>query len=114
MTRHEERKYLYDIVEACQNIESFTQEMSLDRYLQELVIRSAVERQFLIVGEALGQAIRMSPDLAAKVTDADKIISFRNRLVHGYSSVSDEVVWGIVQGSLPRLLIETRKLLEEQ
>jgi uncharacterized protein with HEPN domain len=112
MTRHEVRKYLYDISEACGNIRRFTEGKSFAHYQADLVLRSAVERQFEIVGEALAQAVRISPELADQITSAEKIIAFRNRLIHGYSSVSDDVVWGIVEGSLPQFMAEVGQLLK--
>jgi uncharacterized protein with HEPN domain len=56
------------------------------------MIRSAVERQFGIIGEALVQALRIYPELESHITDIGRIIAFRNRLIHGYASVSDEIV----------------------
>jgi hypothetical protein len=53
-----------------------------------------VVRQFEIIGEALGQALRVDSSLADAVTDTGRIIAFRNRLIHGYASVSDAVVRG--------------------
>jgi uncharacterized protein with HEPN domain len=111
MKQHDVRKYLHDIRSAGELISLFVSGKNLDEYLGDAMIRSATERQFEIIGEALGQAVRMDAALADRITDAGRIIAFRNRLVHGYSSISDEVVWGVVESSLPRLLIEVAALL---
>lgn len=47
------------------------------------------------------------------MTDASRIIAFRNRLIHGYAFISDEVVWGIIEAWLPKLTSEVHRLLEE-
>jgi uncharacterized protein with HEPN domain len=67
------------------------------------MLRAAVERQFTIVGEATVALRRIDPTLAASIPDLAKIIAFRNILVHGYATVDNRVVWGIVEGQLAPL-----------
>ena len=74
---------------------------------------SAVERQFEIIGEALAQVLRLDPSLRSRISDSGRIIAFRNRLIHGYSSVSDDVVWGILEANLPSLQKEVAGLMKE-
>jgi uncharacterized protein with HEPN domain len=112
MTPRELKAYLHDISEACAHLVRFTEGKSIEQYMADPLLRSGVERQFEIVGEALSQAVKYFPEVADKITEADKIIAFRNRLIHGYATVSDEVVWGVLQGSLPRLRAEVAQLLE--
>ncbi len=107
------RKYLFDIVEAGGLIQQFVAGKSFDDYIRDRMLRSAVERQFEIVGEALSGLLRAAPGLSSHITDAGRIIAFRNRLIHGYASVSDEVVWGVVEASLPVLLREASALLDQ-
>jgi uncharacterized protein with HEPN domain len=94
MPRRDARAYLYDISVACTRIAEFTSGQSLADYSGNAMIRSAVERQFEIIGEALNQLEQADPVLAERITDASRIIAFRNRLIYGYATVSDEVVWG--------------------
>ena len=105
------RKFLHDIKTACELIEGFVRGKTIDDYLTDPMLRSAVERQFEIIGEARNQSSRVDAGLRDRITDARRVIAFRNRLIHGYSSVSDEVVWGIVEGSLPRLSAEVAAFL---
>jgi uncharacterized protein with HEPN domain len=76
------------------------------------MLKSAVERQFEIIGEALKQLLEKYPSYKSEITNPSRIISFRNRLIHGYSSSSDEVVWGIIEKDLPILKSEINRLLE--
>ena len=80
------RVYLEDVRLACELLESFAMNKTLRDYLADPMLRSAVERQFLIIGEATGQMIRRFPQMESRITDARGIVDFRNRLVHGYRS----------------------------
>jgi uncharacterized protein with HEPN domain len=64
-------------------------------------MQSAVERQFEIIGEALCKAIDIDPALGSRITASQRVIDFRNRLIHGYATVSPRVVWGVIEGYLP-------------
>jgi uncharacterized protein with HEPN domain len=111
--RPPERKYLFDIAEACSLIADFTTGKSFDDYIADAMLRSAVERQFEIAGEALSQLLQLAPEITERITDARRIVAFRNRLIHGYASVADEVVWGIVERNLTVLRNEVASLLNE-
>ncbi len=65
MLPHEVRKYLFDIAEACDLIIGFMQGKALADYAADVLLRSAVERQFEIIGEALNQALRFDSSLPA-------------------------------------------------
>ena len=105
------RKHLHDALEASKLIEQFTNGKTLADYRNDPMLRSAVERQFQIIGEALQQMIRETPSTAKLITEYRSIINFRNILVHGYDLVDDEVVWGVIERSLPLLHKEVDTLL---
>ena len=107
------QKYLYDVQQASQLIIDFTQGQTFESYQTNPMLKSAVERQFITIGEALSKAIRRAPDLSEQVSDIRKIIDFRNVLTHGYTNISDAVVWDILQTSLPTLIQQVNQLLEE-
>lgn len=107
------RKYLFDINEACELLLQFTAGKTFSDYSTDPMLRSAVERQFEIIGEALVQALRLDPSVSSRISDAGRIIAFRNRLIHGYSSIADEIVWGILQANLSTLQKEEATLMKE-
>lgn len=113
MARESARAYLHDIAKACGLIEEFLRGKTYAEYVESPLLRSAVERQFEIIGEALNLTLRVHPDVEGHITHARRIVSFRNRLIHGYATVADEVVWGVVEGYLPRLKTEVKGLLVE-
>ena len=107
----EARKYLFDIRQACALLAKFTAGKSLADYASDDLLRSAIERQFEISGEALNKLLKVEPSMAAAITDSKRIISFRNVLIHGYATISNEAVWTIVEKNLPVLHREVAQLL---
>ena len=112
MTDDQAAKYLWDARRAAERITRFTAGRGYDDYLADEMLRSAVERQFEIVGEALAGLRRVAPELAAGIPDLPRIVAFRNVLIHGYATVDDRLVWGVIEGDLPRLLALLSRLLD--
>jgi uncharacterized protein with HEPN domain len=108
------RKYLFDILQACDLLKQFTAGKTFDDYTADPMLRSAVERQFEIIGEALNQALQLDPSLEARISSTRRIIAFRNRLIHGYASIAGEVVWGVLEANLATLHQEVEILLKEE
>jgi uncharacterized protein with HEPN domain len=111
MNPRDVRKFLFDVQRACTLTTDFTRGVSKEAFLSNELLQSAVERQLMIAGEALRQALDLDASLADVVTDTRLIIAFRNRLAHGYSDILPDVVWGIAQNDVPRLLEEVRLAL---
>jgi uncharacterized protein with HEPN domain len=106
------KAYLWDVANAAASIRAFTAGKSMTDYLQDDLLRSAVERKFGIIGEALSQLLQHFPDYRARITLVADVIAFRNQIVHGYATIRDDMVWEILQVYLPRLESEVLQLLE--
>ncbi len=63
-----------------------------------------------IIGEALNKILKANPEIY--ISDSRKIIDTRNRIIHGYDSVTSDVLWLIISKSLPILKKEIDKLLK--
>jgi uncharacterized protein with HEPN domain len=109
--RLESKKYLFDIQQAGSLLSEFTRSKTLDSYRDDPYLRSAVERQFEIIGEALHRPSRSDPETIGRITEYRRIIAFRNVLIHGYDALSHDVVWDIIQTKLPILQSEVKELL---
>ena len=73
-----------------------------------------MERQFEIIGEALNQLSRLDAVTAATIEDLPRIAAFRNVLVHGYASVDNRIVWGVIESSLHPLRAALDRLLGQE
>src|SRR3990172_370742 len=104
-------KFLHDIEQACGLIRQFTAGKTVDDFRQDAQLRSAVERQFITIGEALLNTLRLLPDLSNSITETRRIINFRNVIVHGYAQIIPDTVWGVVEKDLPVLNGEVRRLI---
>lgn len=105
------RKYLWDAQAAANRIVRFTAGKSFGDYLADEMLRAAVERQFGIVGEALSALRCADPATAASIPECDRIIAFRNILIHEYAAVDDALVWSVVESKVPELLSALDQLL---
>ena len=94
--QRDQKAYLWDILNSVDLIRQFLESRSLADYPQDPMFRSAVERQFEIIGEAVAQLLRQYPTVGSHISQSSEIIGLRNRLIHGYSFVTDEVVWSTI------------------
>ncbi|WP_310296792.1 HepT-like ribonuclease domain-containing protein [Flavobacterium aquidurense] len=63
------------------------------------------------MGEAMNRILKLDSEIV--ISNSRKIVDVRNRIIHGYDSVSDDIIWGIVIRNLPVLQKEVEELLGE-
>jgi len=90
--------YLNDILISCNKICTYTAGKNMEDYAQDDLLRSAVEREFSIIGEAVFCAGKQRPELAQQIP---QIVALRHRLIHGYFSTSAEIMWRLVKDNIP-------------
>ena len=78
-------------------------------FQKDLKTRKAIERNIEIIGEALNRILKMQPDIP--ISDSRKIVDTRNRIIHGYDTVTADVLWLIVSRYIPVLEKEVKQLL---
>lgn len=105
---------MFDIERAAGLVRDFTQGKNFAEFGSDLMLRSAVERQFEIIGEALNQLLKIDAETAGQITDYRHIIAFRNILIHGYAQIDHRLVWGVVELNIPILISEVRALLDRE
>ena len=106
------KTWLYDILTAIEEIEQFLPpgKRVFDVYKNDLKTKRAVERNLEIIGEAINRILDKEAGII--ISHSKKIVSLRNRIIHGYDVISDELIWGILINDVPNLKSEITILLE--
>jgi uncharacterized protein with HEPN domain len=105
---------LWDARRAAELVRSFVADRAWTEYVEDPMLRSAVERQFEILGEALNRLSRSDPAVAEQIADLPRIVAFRNVLIHGYATIDDAIVWEVATTRLSGLVELLTNLLEER
>jgi len=107
------KAWLYDILNAINEIDGFFVDTAKDfsTYQSDIRTRRAVERNIEIIGEAMNRILQK--DDSIELSNSRKIVDTRNRIIHGYDSVSDNIIWSIVISHLPVLKSEVEMMLGE-
>jgi uncharacterized protein with HEPN domain len=100
----EVQAHLFDALTACRAIRDFSCGKSYQDYTASLLLRSAIERQFEILGEAFNRCSQAEPELREQCPNMGNIIGMRNRIIHGYDSVDDAIIWDATTIHVPNLL----------
>lgn len=109
--KHDIRACLKDIDLSIQEIYNFLPtNRNFFEFQKDLKTRKAVERNIEIIGEAMDRILKTDPEFP--IGDSRKIVDTRNRIIHGYDSVSEDIIWLIVNKYLPILEKEIKKLLK--
>ena len=105
------KKHLQDILTAIEEVESFFGDSPkvYDDFYSNLCLRRAIERNIEIIGEAMNRILKVDKDIA--ITNSRKIVDARNYIIHGYDSLSVDVLWSMVINHLPKLKKEVISLL---
>lgn len=107
------KTWLYDILNSINEIEGYFIDRPKDflNYQNDLRTKRAVERNIEIIGEAMSRIMKQKERI--EITSSRKLVDVRNKIIHGYDTVSDEIIWGIVIRHLPILQTEVAQLLDE-
>jgi len=104
--------FLADIERSIGEIFDFLPEKrNFIEFQKDLKARKAVERNIEIIGEAMNRILKI--DSRFPIEAARKIVDTRNRIIHGYDSVSEDVLWLIIVNYLPSLEKQVKELLEK-
>ena len=110
---NEIKTWLYDILQSINEIDSYYQNKPriFEEYIADVKTKRAIERNLEIIGEAVNRIIRKDKNF--KLQNTEKIVGTRNRIIHGYDKISDDLIWSIVINHLPKLKDEITSLLNK-
>ena len=101
--KRDAKALLWDAKHAATAITEMTEGKTFEQVVGDIVLLSAVDRQFEIVGEALARLARIDEATARLISDLPRIVAFRNILIHGYASIDHSRVWAVIEKNLPAL-----------
>jgi uncharacterized protein with HEPN domain len=103
--------WLYDILKSIEEIESYFENkpMNFLEYQEDIKTKRAVERNIEIIGEAVNRILKEKPDF--KIENSRNIVGTRNRIIHSYDNIADDLIWSIVVNSLPKLKNEIKTFI---
>lgn len=109
--KHEIASCLADIKQAINEINSFLPEKkNFFEFQQDIKTKRAIERNIEIIGEAVNRILKTDPNYP--ITNARRIVDTRNRISHGYDSVTEDIIWSIIVKEIPSLDKEISSLLD--
>ena len=108
--QHNIKKYLFDIKVSIESIyEYLGTERNFNKYLENKLLRRAIERELEIIGEATSKILKIDSNI--EISDSRRIVDLRNWIIHGYDKVDDIIIWGIISKDIPQLENQIDKLL---
>jgi uncharacterized protein with HEPN domain len=107
------KTWLYDILQSINEIDSYSdvKPRTFEEYVFDIKTKRAIERDLEIIGEAVNRILRRDGNF--KLDNAEKIVGTRNRIIHGYDKISDDLIWSILVNHLPKLKDEVTELLRD-
>ena len=97
-------KHLFDARSAARLAREFCAGVDMRQYDASALLRSAVERQLEILGEAARRCLDAAPDLRERAPGLPLAVALRNRIIHGYDRVENAIVYDTVSRDLPALI----------
>ena len=107
-------KHLFDALAAVRLAREFSVGLSLEALASNVLVRSAIERQLEILGEACLRAVKVDPDIRQRLPEVAFAIGLRNKIIHGYDRIENAVVYDVLVHDLPVLEQRLAKELTEQ
>lgn len=92
------QKYLFDVMEAIKNLESFTSKITLQK-LEQIELKWAIERGISIIGEALYKGYKIEKNLP--ISNLKNIIDMKHIVIHDYDMIDAERLFITVKNTYP-------------
>ena len=111
MSEREGWLFLQDILESIEKIVQYVQGLTYEQFVQDDKTWDAVLRNLEIIGEA-ARRVPAAIQVQHPEVPWGQIVALRNRLIHGYFAVDEEIVWDIVTNELPTLRTQIERILQ--
>jgi uncharacterized protein with HEPN domain len=102
-----------DMLRSAQRIIHRTAGLNETQFLGDEDVVDIAYRHFGIIGEAMNSLRKIAPSIAAQISEFERIVRFRNQLIHSYRELDDRTTWRIIETKLPILIAELEGLLAD-
>ena len=110
--QREWRFYIDDMILFAQKVLRYTKNLDQETFINNDPYYDATLRNLELIGEAathIPQEIRTNhPEIPWR-----QIIATRNRLIHGYLGIDNDIIWSIVTDEIPELLTALQTLQQK-
>ncbi|MDD4485014.1 MAG: DUF86 domain-containing protein [Methanoregula sp.] len=112
MSKREVTLYLTDIDDAISAIRSYTDGITYEDLLGDRKTRDAIILNFVVIGEAIK---KIPPEVTESYPDVPwkEFAGMRDKMVHGYFSISDTILWETIRHDLAPLASAVKELLRK-
>lgn len=95
-------KYQYDVLASVKAIDlHISSKREYAAYINNLTVQRAIEKGLEIIGEAINKILTIEPGIS--ISYARLIVDMRNKIIHSYDSVNNDVVWKVIIKDIPVL-----------
>jgi uncharacterized protein with HEPN domain len=109
----DERKYLKDVLDSIESIDEHLENRRIfSEYVQNKTKRRAVERELEIIGEAMNNLLKINPVI--QISFSRIIVDLRNKVIHAYDTIDNELIWKIIMKDIPVLKLEAEVLIAQE
>ena len=105
--------YLAEVVDACDAVGNYVEGVNLDAYRSTRSLRSAVEREFILIAKAFNSLVQLEPALGQRISHARRIVDLQNHLTYEYYAISDAAVWSLATDEVALVRRECSALIAE-
>ena len=112
MSKREPDVLLDDIARCILNLLKYTQDCTLEQFLNDQKTNDAIVRNLEIIGEA---SSKLPTEFREKYNHIPwaRIIAMRNKMIHEYFELEEKVICEVATCDAPELYELVRKLLDE-
>lgn len=105
------RFYVTDMLGFAEKVVLYTDGLDQEEFVASGLNYDATVHNLILLGEAAMHVPERVRTFAREI-DWKQIIATRNRLVHGYLGVNNDILWDIIQNEIPLLITQLEVLIK--
>lgn len=108
--QREWRCFIEDMIGFCERVLSYTDGLDRKAFVANTLVYDASLRNIELIGEA---ATRVPDSIRVQYPEIPwrSIVGIRNRIIHAYLGVDDDIIWSVIREDIPLLFPKLRGML---